>query len=107
MGLQRAEFDLSTAQQGLILSSLSWGIFAAPLGAIISGKFGGVATFGAGIALTAVLTILTPFFLQWNWKVYLVVRVFEGVFEVSPSYLGVSGIKKNKSIENQFSVSHK
>lgn len=54
----------------------------APVGALVANKFGGAITYGAGITLTALLTILSPYLIEWNLRVYLIARLLEGVFEV-------------------------
>lgn len=59
----------------------------APVGALVANKFGGAITHGAGITMTALLTVLTPLLIDWNLKVYLIARFLEGVFEVPISLL--------------------
>lgn len=77
-----AEFDWSPKEKGVILSAFSWGLMTAPLGAFISRKYGGVTAFGMGIAVTGVLTVSTPYFMQCNLLIYLAVRILEGIAEV-------------------------
>lgn len=67
----------------MILSAFFWGYAASPLVVIVQRKYGAVNTFGAGIALTGLLTIVSPVLIKWNLKAYLVARIFEGLFEVS------------------------
>lgn len=55
----------------------------APLGTFITDKFGGVATFGAGVAVTGLLTLLSPILIQWNLTAYSISRILEGAFEVT------------------------
>lgn len=83
--MQVAEFSYSSEEKGVILSAFSWGYATAPLGYLLVNQYGGVTTFGAGIALTGLLTMFSPFLMGWNLYVYLIARIFEGVFEV-PTY---------------------
>lgn len=76
------EYQWSTKEKGIILSAFSWGYMFAPLGALVANKFGGAMSYGLGITATGFLTILTPFLIEWNLKVYLIARILEGVFEV-------------------------
>lgn len=80
--LQIAEFKWSSQEKGVILSAFSWGYMTAPLGALAADRYGGVSTFGTGIALTALLTVLSPLLMSLNLYVYLAVRILEGVAEV-------------------------
>lgn len=54
-----------------------------PLGALATNKFGSFLTFGASTVIIECLTLLTPPILSWSTTVYLVVRVVEGVSQVS------------------------
>lgn len=81
--VKAAEFEWSSKEKGVILSAFSWGYMTAPFGALAAAKFGGVKTFGAGIALTGLLTMLSPTLMNWSLEAYLVARILEGVFEVS------------------------
>lgn len=76
------DFDWSSQATAVVLSAFSWGYVTAPLGALVAGRYGGTSTFGAGIALTALLTMLSPILLCWNLYVYLVARILEGIFQV-------------------------
>lgn len=76
------DFDWSSQTKAVVLSAFSWGYVTAPLGALAAGRYGGTLTFGTGISLTALLTVLSPLLISWNLYVYLVARILEGVFEV-------------------------
>ncbi|KAK7604387.1 hypothetical protein V9T40_005573 [Parthenolecanium corni] len=78
---QVAEFDWSSKEKGVILSAFSWGFTTAPLGAFLTRRFGGVSAFGMGVALTGLLTVLTPLFMKCHLYVYIAARVMEGVSE--------------------------
>lgn len=77
-----AEFNWTSFEKGMILSSFSWGYVLAPVGAFVSSRVGPAVSFGAGIGLTGLSTVLTPFLIKWNLIVFLVVRFMEGIFEV-------------------------
>lgn len=46
-------------------------------------KFGGTNIFAIGIGVTALLTVFTPLLVKANVYLLLVVRIVEGIFEVS------------------------
>jgi len=50
---------------------------------LMSSKFGGVKLIGYGIMGTAILTTLTPLVARYSMYLFLILRVIEGVFEVS------------------------
>ncbi|KAK7604382.1 hypothetical protein V9T40_005568 [Parthenolecanium corni] len=79
--IRKAEFNWSLKEKGLILSAFFWGYAASFLGAFVAEKYGGVTTFGTGIALTGLLTILSPILIHWNLTAYILARILEGVFE--------------------------
>lgn len=69
--------------QGYILSSFFWGYITTQIiGGYISGRIGGKLVFGIGIAITSILTIITPFVAETNVYLFLALRIIEGVFEV-------------------------
>ncbi len=51
-------------------------------GGLLAQKFGGRWVFGVGIAMTAVLTLLTPLAAYTRVELLIVVRALEGFFEV-------------------------
>lgn len=80
---QEAEFNWSSVEKGLILSSFSFGYFFSPLGGMLASKYGGVTVFGVGIMITSVLTMLSPIFVRLNTIVFMIGRIFEGIAEVN------------------------
>lgn len=80
-----AEFNWTTLEKGIILSSFSWGYILAPVGVFISSRVGGAISVGAGIGLTGIFTVLTPIIIKWSLFVFLVIRFMEGIFEVLDS----------------------
>ncbi len=69
-------------EKGIILGSFSWGYLAAPIGAMVATKFGGVKVFGLGVVGTGILTVASPVLIRWNLKGYIAGRILEGIFEV-------------------------
>ncbi len=81
--LQKPEFEWNSLEKGLILSSFSWGLMFSFLGGILSSKFGGSNIFGLGVAVTAMLTMLTPTLIRFNITIFIIARIAEGFAEVS------------------------
>lgn len=76
------EYNWSNQLQGYILSSFFYGYIATQFaGGYFAVKFGGKALFGLGIAVTSLLTIVTPFLIYTNVYLLITVRVIEGLFE--------------------------
>ncbi|XP_016837116.1 sialin-like [Nasonia vitripennis] len=76
-------YDWSEHTQGLILSSFYWGYVVTHLpGATIAEKYGGKHTYGLGIFLTAIFTLLTPLSITWGNSTGLIVtRILMGLGE--------------------------
>lgn len=79
---QEPEFHWTSLERGVILSSFSWGLLFSPCGGLLATKFGGVKTFGLGICVTGLLTMVSPLLLKLNFFIYLVGRFMEGISEV-------------------------
>ncbi|XP_058808281.1 putative inorganic phosphate cotransporter [Phymastichus coffea] len=79
----REIYSWNEETQGLILSSFYWGYVVTHLpGGLISEKYGGKHTYGLGIFLTAVFTLVTPLSVLWAESTGLiVVRVLMGLGE--------------------------
>lgn len=76
------DFDWDTHLQGYILSSFFYGYITTQLlGGFLAAKYGGKRVFGTGIAVTAVLTLVTPWIAQTSVYLLLAVRIIEGIFE--------------------------
>ncbi|XP_060516790.1 sialin-like isoform X1 [Cylas formicarius] len=76
------EFDWSNEMQGYILSSFFYGYITTQLlGGYLSARFGGKIIFGAGIGVTALLTLVTPWLASAHVYLLLAVRIIEGIFE--------------------------
>ncbi|GAB0100072.1 hypothetical protein DMENIID0001_160550 [Sergentomyia squamirostris] len=80
--IEEQHFDWDSKQQGLILSSFFYGyIWTQLLGGYLGSKFGGHYVFGAGIGMTALLTLLTPLAAKSSIYLMVAIRVIEGIFE--------------------------
>lgn len=78
------EFDWDPALQGYILSSFFYGYITTQIfGGWLSAKIGGKRVFASGIAVTSILTLITPFLVYASVYLLLAVRILEGIFEVS------------------------
>ncbi|KAJ8952110.1 hypothetical protein NQ314_007603, partial [Rhamnusium bicolor] len=80
--IQEREFDWDSELQGYILSSFFYGYITTQLfGGYLAARIGGKRIFGAGIAVTAGLTLITPWLAKTNVYLLLAVRIIEGIFE--------------------------
>ncbi|KAJ3656272.1 hypothetical protein Zmor_015360 [Zophobas morio] len=80
--ISEPEFDWNSKIQGYILSSFFYGYITTQIfGGWLAAKIGGKEVFGIGIAITGVLTLITPWAARTNVYVLLAVRIIEGVFE--------------------------
>ncbi|XP_028173532.1 putative inorganic phosphate cotransporter [Ostrinia nubilalis] len=76
------DFDWTTEQQSLILSSFFFGYVLTQIpGGRIAEIFGGKLVYGVGVLLTAIFTILSPVAAFVDFKLFIVVRVLEGLGE--------------------------
>lgn len=78
-----AEFAWSQEQKGLILSISSYGILLSPFGGLLANKIGGATVFGTALAINGILTILTSYIIRLNMMLFVLVRLLEGISEVS------------------------
>lgn len=82
MQFQGPEFDWDSKTQGYVLSSFFYGYITTQLfGGWLSAKIGGKRVFGGGIAVTALLTLVTPVLAKVNIYLLLSLRIVEGIFE--------------------------
>lgn len=66
------------------MSSFFYGYITTQLlGGILASRFGGRKVFGIGVGVTALFTLITPWVATVNVYLLLVVRIIEGIFEVS------------------------
>lgn len=77
------EFDWNEQAQGVILGSFFWGYACTNLlGGVLAERVGGRLVYGAGVSLTAVLTILSPFTAKHSTSAFVIIRILEGMMEV-------------------------
>ena len=70
--------------QGWVLGAFFYGYLLVQIpGAWLAQRFGSKYVFGIGVVMTAVLTLLTPLAAQASVWVLVVLRVLEGLFEVT------------------------
>lgn len=55
------------------------------LGGVLGKKLGGKFIFGGGIAITAFITLFSPWLAEWSVYALLVGRIIMGVVEVLPT----------------------
>ncbi|XP_034941000.1 vesicular glutamate transporter 3-like [Chelonus insularis] len=78
----KPEFEWDSKLQGLVLSSFFYGYISTQLlGGWLSARIGGKRVFGGGIAVTALLTLITPPLVRVNVYLLIVLRIIEGIFE--------------------------
>lgn len=58
-------------------------------GGLLAERFGGKLVFGLGTFITAVLTVISPFSVWLKEDLFFVVRILEGIAEVSDTYTAV------------------
>lgn len=77
-----AEFNWSSEEQGIVLSSFFYGYLITQLpGGYLALKFGGKNLFGLGILSTAVFTLLTPVFARASVGLLVALRILIGLCE--------------------------
>lgn len=69
-------------EKGVIMSAFFFGYSFAFAGGFMINKFGGVTVFGVTLALTAILTALSPFFLHIHLHIFIIGRALQGLFGV-------------------------
>lgn len=78
----KPEFSWNSKEQGLILSSFFYGYITTQLlGGYLAVKLGGRRLYGGGVFCTSVLTVLTPFVVQFGLGALVTVRIIEGICE--------------------------
>ncbi|KAH0533702.1 hypothetical protein KQX54_000787 [Cotesia glomerata] len=79
---EEAEFNWDSKLQGLVLSSFFYGYISTQLlGGWLSARIGGKRVFGIGIAVTALLTLITPPLTRVSVYILVALRIIEGIFE--------------------------
>ena len=68
----------------MVLSSFFYGyILTQVIGGWLACKYGGKNLFGIGIAVTAAVTVITPFLARTSVYLLVIGRIVEGLFEVT------------------------
>ncbi|XP_047107686.1 vesicular glutamate transporter 2-like [Schistocerca piceifrons] len=76
------EFEWSPGTQGLVLGAFFWGYVVTQIpGGWLAARVGGARLYGAGIAATAALTLLTPPLARLSVYLLLALRIIEGLLE--------------------------
>ncbi|XP_048203433.1 LOW QUALITY PROTEIN: probable small intestine urate exporter [Perognathus longimembris pacificus] len=79
-------YDWSPEIQGIILSSLSYGSFLAPIPTgYVAGIFGAKYVVGAGLFISSVLTLFLPLGADAGVAPFIVLRVMQGIAQVMVS----------------------
>lgn len=91
---QAAVYQWSTETQGIIFSSISYGIILTliPSG-YLAGIFGAKQILGAGLLISSLLTLFTPLAADFGVILVIVIRTVQGMAQVSRYYLRLSGIQ--------------
>ncbi|KAK5646087.1 hypothetical protein RI129_004551 [Pyrocoelia pectoralis] len=85
-------FDWDSKVQGYVLSSFFYGYIVTQLaGGWLAAKYGGKYVYGIGIAVTGVLTIISPFAAKQSYYFLIALRVVEGLFE-GVTYPGIHAV---------------
>lgn len=80
------EFDWDGEDQGIILGAFFWGYVVTQVpGGMLAERIGGKWPFGIGMLITALFSLLTPWAARTGKGMLIVVRVIQGLGEVSIS----------------------
>lgn len=81
---ESGEFSWVPSTQGLVLGAFFYGYtFTQIPGGALAERFGGKWPFGFGLLCTSIMTLLTPIAARAGASFLIVVRVIEGLGEVS------------------------
>ncbi|CAH0390009.1 unnamed protein product [Bemisia tabaci] len=76
------EFNWDSKLRGLVLSSFFYGyICTQALGGYLSRRFGGARLFGIGVAVSALLTLITPPLARLSVYFLILLRILQGLFQ--------------------------
>lgn len=86
-------YDWSPEIQGIILSSINYGSFLAPIPTgYIAGIFGAKYLVGVSLLLSSILALLVPLAADAGAVSLIILRIAQGIAQVPRSFLSVSGI---------------
>lgn len=78
------EFNWDEAKQGIVLGSFFYGYVLTQVpGGRLAELFGGKLIYGIGVLVTAIFTFLSPIAARINFPFFIIVRILEGMGEVS------------------------
>ena len=81
---QIQEFPWSPSLQGIVLGSFFYGYILSQIpGGWLAARHGGKRVFGIGIAVTSLITLITPLLARLSIYLLVLGRVIEGIFEVN------------------------
>lgn len=80
---QEAEFNWTAKEINTVLNSFSFGYMISPLGGVLITKVGGADLFGIVIALSGVVTIVTPLIVHFGIPLFVCTRFLLGLLIVS------------------------
>ena len=87
-------YDWSPEIQGIILSSLNYGSFLAPIpSSYMAEVFGTRYLSGTCMFITSVLALFTPLAADTGVTVLIVLRVIQGIVQVPRPFLSTCGIR--------------
>lgn len=85
-------YDWTPEIQGILLSSLNYGSFLAPIPTgYVAGVFGAKYVVGAGLLISSVLTLFTPLAADTGVALLIGLRVIQGIAQVSRSLPTITG----------------
>lgn len=92
--MQAAVYQWSTETQGIIFSSISYGIILTliPSG-YLAGIFGAKQILGAGLLISSLLTLFTPLAADFGVILVIVIRTVQGMAQVSKHFLRLNRIQ--------------
>lgn len=81
-------YDWSPEIQGIILSSLNYGSFLAPIPiGYVAGIFGAKYLVGVGLFISSVLTLFIPLVTDAGATFLIVLQIVQGIFQVPRGFL--------------------
>ncbi|XP_065208295.1 vesicular glutamate transporter 3-like [Planococcus citri] len=87
--VMKPEYEWTSVQKALVISSFAYGRFFGPLGAVFAGKIGGSTLYSLGVFGAAVVTFCMPLCLYVNFYLFVLGSALAGGFEAC-AYASVS-----------------
>jgi hypothetical protein len=104
---QAAVYQWSTETQGIIFSSISYGIILTliPSG-YLAGIFGAKQILGAGLLISSLLTLFTPLAADFGVILVIVIRTVQGMAQVSRYYSQTESGTDSRHLQNNKGLNH-